>query len=127
MQILRARRLRQEMPGVEARLWSYLRRRQLGGHKFRRQAPIGPFVVDFACLASRLVVEIDGPAHDARWKQDESRDRWLANEGYRVLRFSADEVFWECGSVSEAIYCALHEAPPPPLRAGTSPPSGEEA
>src|ERR671936_2152829 len=57
---LRARRLRQDMPGVEARLWSYLRRRQLGGHKFRRQAPSGPFVADFVCLAARLVVEVDG-------------------------------------------------------------------
>ena len=115
------------MPGVEARLWSYLRRRQLGGHKFRRQAPIGPFMADFVCLAARLVVEVDGPAHEARWERDEKRDRWFQAEGYRVLRFSADEVFWQCEAVLEAIYAILTEAPPPPLRAGTSPPSGEEA
>ena len=126
-QVRRARQLRQEMPGVEARLWSYLRRRQLGGHKFRRQAPIGPFVADFVCLAARLVVEIDGPAHDARWERDERRDRWFHAEGYRVLRFSADDVFWQCEQVLEAIHSSLTDAPPPPLRVGTSPPSGEEA
>ena len=104
-----------------------MRRRQLGGHKFRRQAPIGPFVADFVCLAARLVVEIDGPAHDARWERDERRDRWFHAEGYRVLRFSADDVFWQCEQVLEAIHSGLTDAPPPPLRVGTSPPSGEEA
>ena len=112
------------MPGVEAKLWSYLRGRQLGGHKFRRQAPIGPFVADFVCLAARLVVEVDGPAHDARWRKDERRDRWFLSEGYRVMRFSADDVFWRCEVVLEAIYSALTRplrrrfASPPPRRAG---------
>src|ERR671936_1977661 len=67
------------------------------------------------------------PAHDARWERDQKRDRWFQAEGYRVLRFSADEVFWHCEAVLEAIYATLTEAPPPPLRAGTSPHSGEEA
>src|ERR671936_1081658 len=53
----------------------------VGGHKFRRQAPIGPFVADFVCLAARLVLEIDGPAHDARWERDEKRDRWFHAQG----------------------------------------------
>jgi very-short-patch-repair endonuclease len=112
------------MSGVEAKLWSYLRRRQLGGHKFRRQAPIGPYVADFVCLATRLVVEIDGPTHE--WRRDEKRDRWFEQRGFRVLRFSADEVFWRCEVVLQAIYEAV-EAPPPAPGAGTSPASGEGA
>ena len=80
------------MTGVERMLWSRLRRRQLGGNKLRRQVPLGPFIVDFACYASRLVIEIDGPAHDATVPQDAARDAYLERIGFRVLRFSADDV-----------------------------------
>jgi very-short-patch-repair endonuclease len=124
--IRRARRLRQEMTGVEVRLWSYLRRRQLKGHRFRRQVPIGPYIADVACLAARLVIEIDGPSHDVRGDHDLQRDQWFAREGYRVLRFSADDVFWRCDWVLASIEIALGEAPPSRLRRDTSPPSGEE-
>jgi very-short-patch-repair endonuclease len=62
----RARRLRRSMTGVELLLWSRLRGQQLGGHRFRRQAPIGPHIADFACFQARLLIEIDGPIHDAR-------------------------------------------------------------
>jgi len=80
------------MTGIELLLWSRLRGHQLGGHKFRRQAALGPFVVDFACYASRLVVEIDGPAHYATVRQDAARDTYLEGSGFRVLRFSADHI-----------------------------------
>jgi very-short-patch-repair endonuclease len=115
------------MTGVEARLWSYLRRRQLSGFRFRRQSPIGPYIADFVCLAARLVVEIDGPTHDYRGDHDQDRDRWFSREGYRVLRFSADDVFWRCEQVLDAIGFALSAAPPSRRWRDTSPPSGEEA
>lgn len=95
------------MTGVERRLWARLRRNQLGSH-FRRQAPIGPYVVDFACLSAHLIIEVDGPTHDeAREPRDETRQRWLERRGHDVLRFTADDVFWEIDNVIEAIEAAL--------------------
>lgn len=81
----RARELRQAMTDAERRLWRYLRRHFLGIH-FRRQVPIGPYVADFACLGRMLVIEIDGGQHLGS-AEDEIRDRWLGERGYRVLRF----------------------------------------
>ena len=76
----------------EGRLWSDLRRRQLDGWKFRRQAPIGPYVVDFVCFAARLVVELDGLSHDHVVQgRDERRQAWLESQGFRVLRLSAED------------------------------------
>jgi len=91
------------MTGTELLLWSRLRAHQLGGHKFRRQVPLGPFVVDFACFASRLVVEVDGPAHEASMRQDALRDAYLGRSGFRVLRFSADDVLHRLGDVLTTI------------------------
>jgi len=91
------------MTGVERLLWSRLRGRQLGGHKFRRQVPLEPFVLDFACYASRLVIEIDGPAHDATVPQDAARDAYLERTGFRVLRFSADDVLQRLDDVLATI------------------------
>jgi very-short-patch-repair endonuclease len=72
-------------------LWSHLRRRQLDVWKFRRQAPIGPYVVDFVCFAARLVVELDGSSHnEVSFDYDERRQAWLESQGFRVLRLSAD-------------------------------------
>ena len=80
------------MTATELLLWSRLRGRRLDGHRFRRQVPLGPFVVDFTCYASRLVVEVDGPAHEASMRRDALRDAHLGRSGFRVLRFSADDV-----------------------------------
>jgi very-short-patch-repair endonuclease len=111
------------MTGVERRLWSYLRRRQVAGYKFRRQVPIGPYVADFACLSARLIVEVDGPGHDP--VHDAHRDNWFLAEGYRVLRVSAESVFWEIPDVIDTIHHSL----PGPLRRCAPPPrrSGEES
>ena len=98
-----ARYLRQNMTGVELLLWSRLRRRQLGGHKFRRQVPLGPYVVDFACFAARLVIEVDGPCHDASGDHDAARDAWLDRQSFRVIRFTADEVLQGLSEVLETI------------------------
>ena len=80
------------MTGTEQRLWAHLRGRKLEGWKFRRQHPIGEYIVDFACVAARLVVELDGSSHgfDQQQQYDEARQRWLEFQGYKVLRFSAD-------------------------------------
>jgi very-short-patch-repair endonuclease len=73
------------MTATEGRLWSHLRRRQLDGWKFRRQAPIGDYIVDFVCLAARLVIELDGSTHDEKkFDYDQRRQAWLESEGYKV-------------------------------------------
>ena len=80
-----ARALRRRATLTERTLWTLLRDRRLTGLKFRRQVPKGPYVLDFFCFAYGLVIEADGPFHDPVY--DAARDRWLAAQGLRVLRF----------------------------------------
>jgi very-short-patch-repair endonuclease len=80
-----AKRMRREPSAVEAALWKLLRDRRLEGLKFRRQVPIGRYVADFVCLRHRLIVEADGPFHDAQ--SDAVRDAWLRSQGFDILRF----------------------------------------
>jgi very-short-patch-repair endonuclease len=101
-----ARRLRSDMTEAEKRIWYLLRRRQFGGLNFRRQVPIDPYIVDFACLTKRLVIELDGGQHDARSAQDAARTAWLEAQGYRVLRFWNNEVFENLDAVLRAISLA---------------------
>jgi adenine-specific DNA-methyltransferase len=82
-----SRQLRRRSTDVERLLWRRLRDRQLAGAKFRRQHPIGPYIVDFLCLEQRLVIELDGGQHARRSRQDARRDQWLESRGYRILRF----------------------------------------
>ena len=85
-----ARSLRKNATEAEWRLWQVLRQRQLGGHKFRRQQPLGGFIVDFVCIERRLIVEVDGGHHfDEQAAADVKRDDWLRSQRFRVLRFSA--------------------------------------
>lgn len=87
-----ARRLRKTMTDAEQALWRHLRDRQLDGYRFRRQVPIGDYIVDFVCLDVGLVVEVDGGQHAIKQDDDKARDAWLANEGYRVVRFWNNDV-----------------------------------
>ena len=87
----RARDMRRTLTLHEKQLWYLLRRNQLGLH-FRRQHPVGPFVLDFYCAEAKLCVEIDGPLHDEQRDYDQRRTDWLAKEGIRVLRFSVEEL-----------------------------------
>jgi very-short-patch-repair endonuclease len=103
----RSRRLRRDMTDAERRLWYGLRKRQLQGHKFRRQHPIGNYTVDFVCLDARLIVEVDGGQHGERVDYDAARTRWLEQQGYRVLRFWNDEVLQGLDSVLDLIWQAL--------------------
>jgi very-short-patch-repair endonuclease len=105
----RAKRLRKNSTDAERALWRVLRSRQLGGHKFRRQQPLGPFIVDFVCLDARMVVEIDGGQHNEEEDiaYDQRRSQWLEKAGFRVMRFWNHEVLNQLESVSDAISNAL--------------------
>jgi len=98
----RARELRRNMTDAERALWRHLRRKQVAGRRFRRQQPIGEYIVDFACLEKKLVVEVDGGQH-AEEERDAARTRWLEGRGYRVLRFWNTEVLGQMDSVLAAI------------------------
>jgi len=91
------------MTPAERRLWQHLRRKQLGGLRFRRQHPIGRFIVDFYCAEHRLIVEIDGDVHAGQVGYDRARDEWLEERGYRIVHFTNREVECHLSRVLEAI------------------------
>ena len=109
-----ARKLRSTPTAAEARAWSRLRRRQIAGHRFRRQVPLGRYVVDFVCFDSRLIVEIDGGQHSNQAKRDATRTVWLEAQGFKVLRFWNNDVLGKTDSVIEVIRVALASASDPP-------------
>lgn len=126
----RARALRVDETEPEYRFWGELRNRRLNGYKFVRQIPIGPYIVDFLCRELRLVVELDGGQH-CDSAHDKSRDRWLNEHGYSVLRFWNNEVMRERRSVIDTLMAVLDgriSAPSPGLRfaPATLSPGGEE-
>ena len=105
-----AGRLRNDSTNAEATLWRHLRRLETRGTHFRRQVPLGNYIVDLACLAAHLVIEVDGSQHgDGNGlMRDRERTRWLESEGYRVFRFWNNEVAQNTRGVLEAIYEALY-------------------
>jgi len=112
-----ARRLRKTMTDAERTLWGHLRRKQLGT-RFRRQEPIGSYVVDFVSFETKLVIELDGGQH-AGQREDMTRDRWLTERGYRVLRFWDNEVLKNIEGVLEVISQAVTPSPlSPPVKGG---------
>ena len=121
-----ARKLRREMSLPEVLLWEQLRAAKQG-MKFRRQHPIGPYIADFYCSAAKLVIEIDGQAHDRgnRPERDVDRDATMRNAGYEVIRISATDVLKNMEAVIMTIRAAaaipLHRASTVPL-----PASGED-
>ncbi|MBI3678451.1 MAG: DUF559 domain-containing protein [Proteobacteria bacterium] len=113
-----ARNLRQDATDAECKLWRSLRGKELGGFRFRRQQPIGPYVVDFFCSAAKLIIELDGGQHgeDRNVSYDAARTRWLEARGYRVLRFANSEFLRQPGIVLNYIshVVAEREIPYPP-------------
>ncbi|MEX2298105.1 MAG: DUF559 domain-containing protein [Dongiaceae bacterium] len=112
-----ARTLRRNMTDAERMLWHRIRHKQIDGHRFRRQVPIGPYIVDFACLDARLIVEVDGGQHADAVFEDRVREAWLAARGYRVVRFWNNEVIDNPDGVIARIASALRDTPhphPPP-------------
>ena len=124
----RARGLRRSLTLPEGLLWRELRARP-GGFKFRRQHPAGPYVLDFFCAEVRLVIEVDGVAHDMgdRPERDAARDAWLAGQAVAVLRIPARDILRDVGGTIERIVAACRERPPLHHPADGPPPrSGEE-
>src|SRR5580692_11066238 len=109
MPSLFARKLRGTPTDAEIRLWSRLRRKQLDGFRFRRQQPIGRYIVDFFCPEAKLIIEVDGGQHA---DEDSKRSDWLTERGYRVIRFWNNDVLANTEGVLLSILEALR-APPP--------------
>ena len=101
-----ARGLRRRMTDAETRLWFHLRNRAFMGCKFRRQHPIGPYIVDFVCIEARLLVELDGGQH-ANMASDAPRTAFMEANGYRVLRFWNNDVLTQTEEVLAAIHSEL--------------------
>jgi very-short-patch-repair endonuclease len=108
-----ARHLRKNLTDAERRLWFHLRHEQLDGSRFRRQAPIGCYIVDFVSFDRNLIVELDGGQHAVQIESDAARTAWLNSQGFRVLRFWNNQVFEELESVLETIWLAVRSAPHP--------------
>jgi len=100
------------MTDAERRMWSALRGRRLEGYKFRRQHPLGPFILDFACVLHRLVIEVDGGQH-ADSESDRCRTAWLESQGWRVLRFWNNDVLANTEGVIAVILRVLKLPHPP--------------
>jgi very-short-patch-repair endonuclease len=101
------------MTEAEKRIWKQLRAHRFQGAFFRRQFPIGPYIVDFVCLDARLIVEIDGGQHGAQQAEwDAKRDAWLRAQGFVILRFWNNDVLGNFGGVLERIAETLCDAAP---------------
>ena len=99
----RARTLRGNPTDAEKALWNRLRQRQVENARFRRQQPIGPYVVDFFCPERNLIIEVDGGQHAVQASRDAARSRWLEQRGHRVLRFWNNEVLENIEGVVQVI------------------------
>ncbi|MCA6117928.1 DUF559 domain-containing protein [Bradyrhizobium sp. WSM 1738] len=110
----RAKRLRRTMTRAETLLWRHLKAGRLGGLGFRRQTPMGDYIADFVAHSCKLVVEVDGESHDfeSRLRHDARRDPWFASRGYRVLRFTNDDVMKNLEGVVLSILEAAEQAAP---------------
>ena len=102
-----AKHLRKNQAPAEKLIWDGVRNRRCGGYKFRRQVPIERYVVDFLCIAKKLIVEIDGLSHEGREQYDAMRTQHLERLGYHVIRFSNADVYDDVDAVIEAIYESL--------------------
>lgn len=125
MSLGQAKVLRHKMTDAERRLWYHLRAHRFAGHKFKRQVPIGSYVVDFACLNRKLIIELDCWQHAGK-ATDKRRDAWLKMRGFELLRFWNNDVLKNTDGVLELIMMALNERPSPgAVRAPPSPQRGE--
>jgi len=108
-----AKALRTNQTDAEQRLWYHLRAHRFMNFKFKRQKPVGSYIVDFVCMERRLIIEIDGGQHADQVEYDQRRDAWLRNQGYTVLRFWNNEVLQQLEGVLERIRLALTLSPDP--------------
>lgn len=109
-----ARELRKSMTDAERKLWRGLRLRQMSGYKFRRQFPLGHYIVDFVCLEARLIIEVDGGQHADEKYGDVQRDAWLKAQNFRMLRYWNNQVLNELDAVLADITQTLESPPSQP-------------
>ena len=109
-----AKQLRSNMTDAERELWRHLRAHRFQHAKFRRQQPLGLYIVDFICFEQKVIIEVDGGQH-LESAADAQRDAWLRGQGYTVLRFWNNEVLGQAGAVLERIWqeLSLRDAPSP--------------
>ena len=107
-----ARALRRQMTDAETLLWQHLRGRRFQGFKFRRQRPLGPYILDFVCLEAGLVIEVDGGQHAEAQNHDQRRTVFIEAQGLRVVRFWNHDVLNQTSAVLEQIWQALQTLTP---------------
>jgi very-short-patch-repair endonuclease len=107
----RARALRKNPTEAEKLLWTQLRYWQVDGYKFRRQQPLGKYIVDFVCMEKRLIIELDGGQHAEQRDYDVERDAWLREQGFTVLRFWNNDVLQNINGVKDTILSELKSTP----------------
>ena len=112
----RAKKLRQNMSEAETRLWHHLRAGRLNGYKFRRQQPMGNYIVDFVCVTPKLIIEADGRQHAEQTEYDQARSLYLNGLGFTVLRFWNDEILRQTDEVLAEILRVLQELERPSER-----------
>ncbi|MCL1636041.1 endonuclease domain-containing protein [Luteimonas sp. SX5] len=105
-----AKRMRTIQTDAEALLWRHFRGKRFSGFKFRRQQPIGPYIVDFVCLRCRVVVEADGGQHSDALEYDAVRTAWLEAQGFRVLRFWNNDILQRIEAVLDSVLKALESS-----------------
>jgi very-short-patch-repair endonuclease len=112
---LLAKNLRKRSTDTERHLWKHLRTKQLEGLKFKRQQPVGKYIVDFICFEKKIIIELDGGQHNEQLEKhkDRQRDLWLEEQGYTVLRFWDNEVLMNIREVLEVIRMHCYKAPSP--------------
>ena len=118
-----AKTLRTNQTDAEQRLWHHLRAHRFMDLKFKRQKPLGRYIVDFVCVERRLIIEIDGGQHAEQVEYDQHRDAWLRNQGYTVLRFWNNEVLQQLEGVLEQVRLTITLSPSPSPTSGR----GEQA
>ena len=108
-----AKRLRKEMTDAERVMWRELRAHRFAGFKFKRQEPLGSYVVDFVCYEVKLIVDLDGGQHADQKEADEDRTRWLSSRKFRLVRFWNNDVLTNIAGVMHVIEKNLSPSPPP--------------
>ena len=107
-----AKHLRRNQTSAEQLVWSELRGRRCGGYKFRRQVPLDKYVVDFLCVAQKLIIEIDGPSHEDSEDYDSNRTSILESMGYHIIRLTNEDIYEDLDASLETIWYALENAWP---------------
>ena len=128
MNLPHARELRKNATDCERHLWLHLRGHRLADFKFRRQQPLGPYIVDFVCFETRCIVEADGGQHSEQAEYDNRRDDWLRSQGFTVLRFWNNDILNNIEGILEVIWKACQSgraSSTPPPHTNPSPARGE--